>query len=110
MVLRLKARESRSPPGPPTTPPHHRRHDLVAVVVVIATRAHRGTDAGWSSPVARQAHNLKVAGSNPAPATTFTCTKRSAATRPSRRVAGAWPSARIAARSPGLVRPPSKDF
>ncbi len=26
--------------------------------------------AGWSSPVARQAHNLKVAGSNPAPATT----------------------------------------
>ena len=29
--------------------------------------AHIG--AGWSSPVARQAHNLKVAGSNPAPAT-----------------------------------------
>jgi hypothetical protein len=28
--------------------------------------------AGWSSPVARQAHNLKVVGSNPAPATTFT--------------------------------------
>src|SRR5262249_55639570 len=27
-----------------------------------------GHDAGWSSPVARQAHNLKVAGSNPAPA------------------------------------------
>ena len=27
-------------------------------------------DAGWSSPVARQAHNLKAAGSNPAPATT----------------------------------------
>jgi hypothetical protein len=24
--------------------------------------------AGWSSPVARQAHNLKVVGSNPAPA------------------------------------------
>ncbi len=24
--------------------------------------------AGWSSPVARQAHNLKAAGSNPAPA------------------------------------------
>ncbi|WP_209018812.1 hypothetical protein, partial [Endobacterium cereale] len=24
---------------------------------------------GWSSPVARQAHNLKAAGSNPAPAT-----------------------------------------
>ena len=27
------------------------------------------TDAGWSSPVARQAHNLKVTGSNPVPAT-----------------------------------------
>ena len=26
--------------------------------------------AGWSSPVARQAHNLKVVGSNPTPATT----------------------------------------
>jgi hypothetical protein len=25
-------------------------------------------DAGWSSPVARQAHNLKVIGSNPIPA------------------------------------------
>ena len=30
----------------------------------------RTTVAGWSSPVARQAHNLKVVGSNPAPATT----------------------------------------
>ncbi len=28
-------------------------------------------DAGWSSPVARRAHNPKVAGSNPAPATIF---------------------------------------
>jgi hypothetical protein len=27
--------------------------------------------AGWSSPVARQAHNLKVVGSNPAPATRY---------------------------------------
>ena len=27
------------------------------------------TGAGWSSPVARQAHNLKVVGSNPTPAT-----------------------------------------
>ena len=48
MVLCLKARESRSLPGLKNT---------VA------------TDAGWSSLVARQAHNLKVAGSNPAPAT-----------------------------------------
>ncbi len=30
--------------------------------------------AGWSSPVARQAHNLKVTGSNPVPATILTCT------------------------------------
>src|ERR1700722_16671473 len=52
MVLRLKARESRSPPGLPTHAPHH-------------TLTH----AGWSSPVARQAHNLKVIGSNPIPAT-----------------------------------------
>lgn len=28
--------------------------------------------AGWSSPVARQAHNLKVVGSNPTPATKYT--------------------------------------
>ena len=30
---------------------------------------HFHFDAGWSSPVARRAHNPKVAGSNPAPAT-----------------------------------------
>ena len=30
-----------------------------------------GLGAGWSSPVARWAHNPKVAGSNPAPATSF---------------------------------------
>ena len=31
--------------------------------------SEKGIDAGWSSPVARQAHNLKVTGSNPVPAT-----------------------------------------
>ena len=31
----------------------------------------RYTDAGWSSLVARRAHNPKVVGSNPAPATNF---------------------------------------
>ena len=31
-----------------------------------------GTGAGWSSLVARRAHNPKVAGSNPAPAMTKT--------------------------------------
>ena len=35
--------------------------------------------AGWSSLVARQAHNLKVAGSNPAPATKFSCRTHSRA-------------------------------
>ena len=34
---------------------------------LITTRKQYG-DAGWSSPVARQAHNLKVVGSNPTPA------------------------------------------
>ncbi len=52
MVLCLKARESRSPPGPPI----HLTYTTIA---------------GWSSPVARQAHNLKVIGSNPIPATRF---------------------------------------
>ena len=32
--------------------------------------------AGWSSPVAREAHNLEVVGSNPAPATCFAVGKR----------------------------------
>ena len=39
------------------------------------TRAPR--DAGWSSPVARQAHNLKVTGSNPVPATIVSTRLRS---------------------------------
>ena len=51
MVLRLKAWESRSLPGLPRW--------------LFMT----GFDAGWSSLVARQAHNLKVGGSNPSPAT-----------------------------------------
>ena len=35
-------------------------------------------NAGWSSLVARQAHNLKAAGSNPAPATKFSLAKNPA--------------------------------
>ena len=35
-------------------------------------RRRHHDDAGWSSPVARQAHNLKVVGSNPTPATKST--------------------------------------
>src|ERR1700726_1552560 len=37
-------------------------HEILTIQPVIA---------GWSSPVARQAHNLKVVGSNPTPATNF---------------------------------------
>ena len=74
MVLRLKTRESRSLPGLPSiwiqalSKPYFVRKYTFG-------RTLRGLgppvlgDAGWSSPVARQAHNLKVAGSNPAPAT-----------------------------------------
>ena len=40
---------------------------LAIIGVVFATFS----DAGWSSLVARRAHNPKVVGSNPAPATTF---------------------------------------
>src|SRR3979409_1232595 len=58
MVLRLKPRKSRSPPGP-----LHRPYTKYARTTI---------NAGWSSPVARQAHNLKVIGSNPIPATRIT--------------------------------------
>src|SRR5437764_9429370 len=61
MVLHLKVRKSRSPPGPHSpslTSPSRSATDLIDP-----------TNAGWSSPVARQAHNLKVVGSNPTPAT-----------------------------------------
>ena len=37
------------------------------------------SDAGWSSMVARRAHNPKVVGSNPAPATTNMVTRQLAA-------------------------------
>ncbi len=47
-------------------------------------------DAGWSSPVARQAHNLKVVSSNLAPATNLTCKAFSSAIV--RRLLAGWPS------------------
>src|ERR1051326_1072562 len=60
MVLRLKARKSRSLPGLAGLPqPTEYREPNNA----------QPNNAGWSSPVARQAHNLKVEGSNPSPAT-----------------------------------------
>ena len=75
MVLRLKTRESRSSPGLPIreTTQHPPRHveqlDLRTATPGPAAPRKTNPPAGWSSPVARQAHNLKVVGSNPAPAT-----------------------------------------
>ena len=48
-----------------------------------------GIIAGWSSPVARQAHNLKVVGSNPTPATTVKTHHRSTHTTPAASLPGA---------------------
>jgi hypothetical protein len=42
---------------------------LSAAFAFVSLLANARTGAGWSSPVARQAHNLKVTGSNPVPAT-----------------------------------------
>ena len=84
MVLRLKTRESRSLPGLPnatfvfsiTHAPAHADKQGSPTRPVLRHTSKRDTatsripdNAGWSSPVARQAHNLKAAGSNPAPAT-----------------------------------------
>ena len=45
---------------------------------------HTTTSAGWSSPVARQAHNLKVTGSNPVPASILICSISASASTPGR--------------------------
>ena len=86
MVLCLKTRESRSPPGLPSTRPHIPSHGTPMPL----DETPSGVDAfgaGWSSPVARQAHNLKVAGSNPAPATNAHHRHTDSRTRPQAR----WP-------------------
>ena len=100
MVLRLKAWESRTLPGPrkayivcnPTILSRannfvagqqfcrgptilSRANNFVAGQQfcrgpIILSRANNFV-AGWSSPVARQAHNLKVVGSNPTPQPAF---------------------------------------
>ena len=78
MVLCLKTWESRSLPG-------LQRAEGFLFTGRLTTEDGRQTSvirplfsvlrplfiAGWSSPVARQAHNLKVTGSNPVPATKF---------------------------------------
>lgn len=78
MVLRLKTRESRSLPGlqsatyinqsSQSRQTAHSRDKRAAHKAAFCVKLYL---AGWSSPVARQAHNLKAAGSNPAPATRY---------------------------------------
>ena len=52
-------------PGPPA----FEISDLKSEISKASRRGSLEFGAGWSSPVARWAHNPKVAGSNPAPAT-----------------------------------------
>ena len=72
------------------------------------TEVYHG-DAGWSSPVARQAHNLKVTGSNPVPATNITSQTARSQPRQSSRRAGPTPICRSPSiharrrRSPGAI-------
>ena len=79
MVLCLKTWESRSPPGLQRTEKSSSRQKnnracLKSTPFRPSKKPNTGenSDAGWSSPVARQAHNLKVTGSNPVPATKST--------------------------------------
>ena len=77
MVLWLKPRKSRTSPGivagvRSKRKPIHKvrgRQRCRPFAVSAIRRTVELVDAGWSSPVARQAHNLKVVGSNPTPAT-----------------------------------------
>jgi hypothetical protein len=90
MILRLKPRESRPPPDLQTadmhqTELHPDQHTINSRPNQCSTnlpehttsennpakRREQKFNAGWSSPVARQAHNLKVTGSNPVPAPNF---------------------------------------
>ena len=99
MVLRPKTRESRSPPGLP-------RRNHTHPIRQCSLRAADNTQiAGWSSPVARQAHNLKVRGSNPLPATTFT-ERREPSSNNNRRKAVLL-SVGLAASDPSATSPPS---
>ena len=58
--------------GPPRDHgPRKRPFHLVSHLPICRLALTSNGDAGWSSPVARQAHNLKVTGSNPVPATKY---------------------------------------
>ena len=69
MVLRLKTWESRSPPNLQSTGYRNALERLQSQDTGRLKSSPGSPAAGWSSPVARQAHNLKVVGSNPTPAT-----------------------------------------
>ena len=72
-LTRAKSRIERLP-GPQQSKPHALRRIPPrhrSIRCRPASHWPRDGDAGWSSPVARQAHNLKVVGSNPTPATSF---------------------------------------
>ena len=71
MVLRLKTRESRSLPGLQSTKLKTSLQNLLSTSPAPKRWTKPSHPAGWSSPVARQAHNLKVVSSNLAPATKF---------------------------------------
>ena len=60
---------SRTASHPPPRPGRGQRRSLSGSTDALRARRSETLTAGWSSPVARQAHNLKVVGSNPAPAT-----------------------------------------
>ena len=68
MVLRLKAWESKSLPN------LIRSTGYLSIDAPHIYSLRCSFGAGWSSPVARQAHNLKVVGSNPTPATKINIT------------------------------------
>ena len=120
MVLRLKAWESRSLPGPQSPVIQTCRHIFplrrfwsrlrpAARIFLADLSGPRGricisgvsllnvdnADAGWSSPVARQAHNLKVVGSNPTPAPNKPLI--------SSRISGAFPLVLVQARLAGMT-------
>jgi hypothetical protein len=51
--------------------PEARKYPLILVILLQISTILWLRIAGWSSLVAREAHNLEVAGSNPAPATSL---------------------------------------
>ena len=61
--------------------------------------------AGWSSPVARQAHNLKVVGSNPTPATKPIITQKRPAPKAWAFCCGGQHAACIGRAFPGMIAP-----